>query len=94
VCLEYLTLTHPNLAYAVEQVCLFMHDPREPHLAPIKRILLYVKGTLSSGLHIGAGRVGTLIAYSNADWAGCPYSRHSTSGYCVYLGDNLVSWIL
>ena len=41
------------MAYEVQQVCLFMHDPREPHMALIKRILRYVKGTLSSGLHIG-----------------------------------------
>jgi len=60
--LQYLTLTHPNLAYVVQQVCLFMHDPREPHLALVKRILGYVKGTLSSGLHIGTGPVDALTA--------------------------------
>nr|XP_034598063.1 uncharacterized mitochondrial protein AtMg00810-like [Setaria viridis] len=90
--LQYLTLTRPDLAYAVQQVCLFMHDPREPHLALVKRILRYVKGTLSAGLHNGIGPIDSLIAYSNADWAGCPNSKRSTSGYCVYLGDNLVSW--
>ena len=90
--LQYLMLTHPDLAYAVQQVCLFMHDPREPHLSMIKRILRYLKGTLSSGLHIGVGPVQSLVAYSDADWAGCPDSRRSTSGYCVYLGDNLISW--
>jgi hypothetical protein len=58
----------------------------------IKRILRYVKSTLSSGLHISAGSIQTLTAYSDADWAGCPDSRRSTSGFCVYLGDNLVSW--
>ena len=69
-----------------------MHDPREPHLALVKRILRYVKGTLSAGLHIGIGPVDKLVAYSDADWAGCPDSRRSTSGFCVFLGDNLVSW--
>ena len=69
-----------------------MHDPREPHLALIKRILRYVKGSLSAGLHIGTGPVDKLIAYSDADWAGCPDSRRSTSGFCVFVGDNLVSW--
>jgi len=69
-----------------------MHDPCELHLALIKRILRYVKGTLSSGLHLGAGSITSLTAYSDADWAGCPDSRRSTSGYCVYLGDNLISW--
>jgi putative hemolysin len=32
------------------------------------------------------------MAYSDADWAGCPNTRHSTSGYCVFMGDNLVAW--
>jgi len=90
--LQYLTLTRPDIAYAVQQVCLFMHDPREPHLALVKRILRYVKGTLTSGLQIGISSVDSLTAYSDADWAGCPDSRRSTSGYCVYLGDTLVSW--
>ncbi|WVZ70189.1 hypothetical protein U9M48_018875 [Paspalum notatum var. saurae] len=58
----------------------------------VKRILRYVKGTLSVGLHIGAGSVQSLTAYSDADWAGCPDSWRSTSGYCIFLGDNLVSW--
>jgi len=69
-----------------------MHDPREPHLAVVKRILRYVKGTVAAGLHLGVGSVDSLTAYSDADWARCPDSRHSTSGYYVYLGDNLVSW--
>ena len=90
--LQYLTLTRPDLAYAVQQVCLFMHDPREPHLALVKRILRYVKGSLSAGLLLGAGAVDQIIAYSDADWAGCPDTRRSTSGFCVFLGDNLVSW--
>uniref|UniRef100_A0A0A9D390 Reverse transcriptase Ty1/copia-type domain-containing protein n=1 Tax=Arundo donax TaxID=35708 RepID=A0A0A9D390_ARUDO len=92
--LQYLTLTRPDISYAVQQACLHMHDPREPHLALVKRILQYVKGTISYGLHLHASST-TLIAYSDADWAGCPDSRRSTSGFCVYLGDNLdnlVSW--
>ncbi|KAJ9563458.1 hypothetical protein OSB04_008618 [Centaurea solstitialis] len=90
--LQYLTFTRPDIAYAVQQVCLFMHDPRLPHLNALKRILRYLKGTLSHGLHIKALVVDRLVAYSDADWAGCPNTRRSTSGFCVYLGDNLVSW--
>ncbi|XP_022685454.1 uncharacterized protein LOC106804522 [Setaria italica] len=89
---QYLTLTRPDLAYAVQQVCIFLHDPHEPHMALIKRILCYVKGTLFSGLHISTGPVQPLTANSNADWAGCPKSWRSTSGFYVYLSDNLVSW--
>jgi hypothetical protein len=47
---KYFTFTRPDITYAVQQVCLHMHDPREQHLAAIKRILRYVKGTMSHGL--------------------------------------------
>lgn len=50
--LQYMTLTHPDLAYAVQQACLHMHDPRKPHLALLKRILHHIKGTLDHGFHI------------------------------------------
>lgn len=90
--LQHLTLTRPDLAYAVQQVSLFMYDPREPHLALIKCILLYVKGSFSAGHHIGTGPVDKLVSYSDADGAGCPDSRRSKSGFCVFLGDSLVSW--
>ncbi|KAK1619295.1 hypothetical protein QYE76_024812 [Lolium multiflorum] len=69
-----------------------MHDPREPHLLIVKRILRYLKGTLDHGLTLHSSTSHSLIAYSDADWAGCPVTRRSTSGYCVFLGDNLVSW--
>lgn len=90
--LQYLTITRPDITYAVQQVCLFMHQPREPHFHFLKRVLRYVKGTIDHGLHLGVSKSHTLTAYSDADWAGCPDSRRSTSGYCVFLGDNLVSW--
>jgi hypothetical protein len=69
-----------------------MHDPREPHLAALKRILRYVRGTLDLGFLLQPSDSGDLIVYSDADWAGCPDTRRSTSGYDVFLGDNLVSW--
>ncbi|WVZ81301.1 LOW QUALITY PROTEIN: hypothetical protein U9M48_028692 [Paspalum notatum var. saurae] len=90
--LQYLTLTRPDLQYAVQQACLFMHAPRTSHYQLLKRILRYVKGTISYGLHISWSSNHELLAYSDADWAGCPDTRRSTSGYCVFYGDNLVSW--
>jgi hypothetical protein len=69
-----------------------MHDPREPHLALIKRILRYIKGTLNVGLHLGIDSVSSITEYSDADWAGCPNSQRSASGYCIFLDNNLVSW--
>jgi hypothetical protein len=90
--LQYLTMTRPDLAYAVQQACLQMHDPRDSHRALIRRILRYVRGTHQHGLLLPASSSTDIIAYSDADWAGCPDTRRSTSGYCVYLGDTLSSW--
>jgi hypothetical protein len=50
--LQYLTFTGPDISYAVQQICLCMHDPREPHLALIKRVLRYIKGTMDYGMHL------------------------------------------
>ena len=86
------TMTRPDLAYAVQQVCLHMHDLRDGHLDNIKRIIRYVRGTMSSGLLLHSSSPLDIVAYSDAYWAGCPDTRRSTSGYCVYLGGALVSW--
>ncbi|XP_051190594.1 uncharacterized mitochondrial protein AtMg00810-like [Lolium perenne] len=92
--LQYLTLTRPELQYAVQQVCLHMHAPRDAHWAAVKRILRYVCGTMGYGLslHASPSTSTDLVAYSDADWAGCSDTRRSTSGYCVYLSSSLVSW--
>ncbi|GJZ63686.1 ribonuclease H-like domain-containing protein [Tanacetum coccineum] len=78
--------------FAVQQVCLHMHDPREPHLTAFKRVLRYVRGTLEFGLQLYASITSSLVAYTDADWASCPTTKRSTSGYFVFLGDNLLSW--
>ncbi|XP_071691644.1 uncharacterized mitochondrial protein AtMg00810-like [Rutidosis leptorrhynchoides] len=52
--LQYLTFTRPNISYAVQQVCLFMHDPREQHMYALKRIIRYIQGTTDLGLQLYA----------------------------------------
>ena len=89
--LQYLTFTRPDLTYAVQQVCLHMHDPRESHLAALKCLLRYVRGTVDFGLVLHRSPSAELVVYNDADWAGCPDTRRSTSGYAVFLGGNLVS---
>ncbi|XP_062180725.1 uncharacterized mitochondrial protein AtMg00810-like [Phragmites australis] len=76
--LQYLTFTNPDITHAVQQVCLHMHDPRE-HFLLIKCILRYIKGTISHGPQLSRSSSHDLIVY-NADWAGCPNTRKSTSG--------------
>jgi hypothetical protein len=86
-----LTFTRPDIAYAVQQVYLHMHDPPDSHLTAMKRILRYLQGTPDYGL-LRRLRSTDLAVYTDADWDGCPDTRRSTSGYAVFLGDNLVSW--
>jgi hypothetical protein len=90
--LQYLTLTCPDISYAVQQICLHMHASCVPHMALVKRVLWYVRGTMNFGLHLRASSSISLTAYSDADWAGCPDTRRSTFRYCVYYGDSLISW--
>jgi hypothetical protein len=90
--LQYLTFTRYDLTYTVNLVSQFMHSPRELHLHAVKRILRYVKGTINYELHFSRSINPSLIAYSNADWAGYLDTRRSTSGCCVYFGPNLILW--
>ncbi|GKA13927.1 ribonuclease H-like domain-containing protein [Tanacetum coccineum] len=90
--LQYLTFTRPDISYAVQQVCLYMHDTREPYFIALKRVLHYVYGMLDLRLPLYVSSTGSLVDYSDADWAGCPATRRFTSGYCVFLGVNLLSW--
>ncbi|XP_021735132.1 uncharacterized protein LOC110701816 [Chenopodium quinoa] len=90
--LQYLTFTRPDISYVVQQVCLFMHSPLVEQLDALKRILRYIRGTTYFGLQLHKSSVSSLVSYTDADWGGCPDTRRSTSGYCVYLGDNLISW--
>jgi hypothetical protein len=84
--LQYLTFTRPDITYAVQQICLHMHDPREPHLTALKRILCYLRSTIDYGLLLHRSSSAELVVYTDADWAGCPDTRRSTSGYAVFLG--------
>jgi hypothetical protein len=67
-------------------------DSQEPHLMAMKRIMRYLQGTLDYGLLLCHLSSFYLITYTEADWAGCPDTHRSTSGYAVFLSDNLVSW--
>jgi hypothetical protein len=69
-----------------------MHDPREPHLIALKRLLRYLRGAVDYGLLLHRSSSTELVVYTDTDWAGCPDTRRSTSGYAVFLGGNLVSW--
>lgn len=90
--LQYLTFTCPDITYVVQPIYLYMDDPLEPHFTMLKRILIYVLSTMNHGLQLFSSLSRDLIAYSDADWGGCPVTRRSTSGYYVFLGHNILSW--
>uniref|UniRef100_A0A1S8ACK4 Cysteine-rich RLK RECEPTOR-like protein kinase n=1 Tax=Citrus limon TaxID=2708 RepID=A0A1S8ACK4_CITLI len=90
--LIYLTITRPDISYAVHTVSKFMQAPRHLHLSAVRRIIRYILGTPSRGLFFPTGSSPQLQAYSDADWAGCPDTRKSTMGWCMFLGDALISW--
>ncbi|GJW56241.1 uncharacterized mitochondrial protein-like protein [Tanacetum coccineum] len=81
--------THVSFTADVSQ---FLHAPTIAHFQSVKRILRYVKGTISFGLTFSRPHTNTIIGYSDADWARCLDTRRSTYGYSIYLGGNLVSW--
>lgn len=82
--LKYLTFTRP--------ICLHMHAPRIKYMLTLKCILRYVHGRIHLGLYLSPSPTTQLISYTNADWGGCLDTRRSISIYCVFLGDNLISW--
>ncbi|CAL9028009.1 unnamed protein product, partial [Prunus brigantina] len=89
--LQYLTFTRPDLAYSVNAVCQYMTNPSETHFLLVKRILRYIQGTMEYGITFSPGDM-HLHAYSDADWAGDPSTRRSTTGFVVFIGSNPVSW--
>ena len=90
--LVYLTVTRPDISYAVHQVSQYLSAPRSTHYAVVLCILRYLKGTLFHGIFYSAQSPLVLRAFSDADWAGDPTDRRSTTGYCFLLGSSLISW--
>ncbi|KAB1220708.1 hypothetical protein CJ030_MR3G002919 [Morella rubra] len=90
--LQYLSFMRPDLAYAVNCVCQYMHAPCVPHWQAVKRILRYLRHTVHFGLFFARSFASILATYSDADWAGCLDDRRSTGGLCIYLGSHLISW--
>lgn len=90
--LQYLTLTRPDISFPVNKVCQYLSMPTNVHWEAVKRILRYVKHTMSTGLPIRKSSSTLLSVFTDADWAGCLDSRRSTGGFGVFLGPNLISW--
>ncbi|XP_071916283.1 uncharacterized protein [Coffea arabica] len=90
--LNYLTVTHPDIAYSVSVVSQYMSNPTVNHWAAVEQNLCYLKGAPGRGILYKNHGHTRIECFSDADWAGSKVDRRSTTGYCVFLGGNLVSW--
>jgi hypothetical protein len=90
--LQYLTLTRPDIVFAVNKVCQYMHAPTTVHFVVVKRILRYVSGTDDYGLRIIKSPLLLVSGFSDVDWASSLDDRRSTGGFAVFLDANLISW--
>ncbi|KAK6150593.1 hypothetical protein DH2020_015525 [Rehmannia glutinosa] len=90
--LNYLTVTRPDISFAISVVSQFLNSPRESHWNAVVRILRYIKNAPGKGIFYRDTCKINVVGYSDADWAGCPIDKRSTSGYCVFIGGNSISW--
>ncbi|CAL1389558.1 unnamed protein product [Linum trigynum] len=90
--LLYLTVTRPDITYAVNLLSQAMQAPTKAHEDAAVRVLRYLKSTPGRGLFFPASTPLILTAYCDADWGGCPLTRRSTTGYYIRLGASPISW--
>lgn len=90
--LQYIIVTRPDIAFSVNKVSQFMHCPLDTHFKAVKRIMRYLKGTLSYGMVLRRSALLSLVGFSDADWGSDPDDRRSITGYCIFLGANAIAW--
>lgn len=90
--LNFLSHTRSDLAYAVQTLSQFMQSPHVPHLQALEHVLKYIKGTMGQGILLQGSDQLSLQAFSDSDWASCPTTRRSVTGYLVLLGKSPISW--
>ncbi|KAK9185737.1 hypothetical protein WN943_026096 [Citrus x changshan-huyou] len=90
--LIYLTLTRPDISYAVGVMSRYMQNPKKSHLEAVRRVLRYVKSTIDYGLLYKKGGNCKLVGYCDADYAGDHDTRRSTTRYMFTIGSGTISW--
>ena len=90
--LLYLTHTRSDISFAVHKLSQFISNPREPYMITALRVLRYLKGCLGLGLFFSSNNQIVIKAFSDSDWGTCIDSRRSITGYCVFMGNSLISW--
>lgn len=87
-----MAVTRPELNYPVHILAQFLQKPRQKHWDAVIRLVRYLKGLPGQGIMLSSESDLYLSAYSYSDWAACPLTRKSLTGYIVMMGNSLVSW--
>lgn len=76
-----------------DKLCQFMYQPFESHWIVVKRILRYLKGTITWAFHLQSttNTLVPLTTYCDADWGSDSDERMSTSRACIFIGPNIIS---
>lgn len=90
--LQYLSLTRPDISFAVNKLSQFMHIPTDEHWNGVKRVLRYLAGSITTGMFLSATNTPALHAFTDADWAGNRDDYTSTGAYIVYYGKHPIAW--
>jgi hypothetical protein len=88
--LMYLTVTQPDIQFAVCLCACFQASPHSSHRTTVQQIFSYLKYTLEFGIWSSASSSLDLVGFSDADFASCGIDRKSTSGTCYFLGSSLI----
>jgi hypothetical protein len=83
--------TRPDLCYAVNQLCRYMHAPSLAHYRATQYVLRYIHSTHDFGL-VYDTQPSTLTAFCDASFNSCPDTCRSCTGYCFLYNGALISW--
>ncbi|XP_016199197.1 uncharacterized protein LOC107640160 [Arachis ipaensis] len=85
-------MTRLDIAFSVNKVSQFMHAPLEQYWKAVKRTLCFLAETINFGVEIHRSNDFRILAFCDLDWVADPVDRRSTTGYCIFLGVNLINW--
>ena len=90
--LLYLTLTRPDIGFAVQTLSQFLQCPKKSHMEAALKVVRYIKREPAMGVLMSSKKDRELIAFCDADWAACPNTRRSVTGFLIKHGESLISW--